>query len=109
MKSVVSKPIAIMLASWFTLLVIQWMLINVYTYMFITIDFLKSINTVSNLSIIAGSLISNNPEVMSSLAVNQIGINNMYLGFTKDQEREAEYYAIDTLNKLNLSSNSIIL
>ena len=61
-----------------------------------------------NLSIIAGSLISNNPEVMSALAVNQVGINNFYLGFTKDQEREADYYAIETLNKLKLSSNPII-
>ena len=45
---------------------------------------------------------------MSALAVNQVGINNFYLGFSKDQEREADYYAIETLNKLSLSSNSII-
>ena len=73
-----------------------------------SIQNLKSINALSNLSIIAGSLISNNPEVMSALAVNQVGINNFYLDFSKDQEREADYYAIETLNKLNLSSNSII-
>ena len=73
-----------------------------------SIQSLKSINTLGNLSIIAGSLISNNPEMMSALAVNQVGINNFYLGFSKDQEREADYYAIETLNKLSLSSNSII-
>ena len=73
-----------------------------------SIQNLKSINTLGNLSIIAGSLISNNPEMMSALAVNQVGINNFYLGFSKDQEREADYYAIETLNKLSLSSNSII-
>ncbi len=73
-----------------------------------SIQSLKSINALGNLSIIAGSLISNNPEMMSALAVNQVGINNFYLGFSKDQEREADYYAIETLNKLSLSSNSII-
>ena len=73
-----------------------------------SIESLKSINALGNLSIIAGSLISNNPEMMSALAVNQVGINNFYLGFSKDQEREADYYAIETLNKLSLSSNSII-
>ena len=73
-----------------------------------SIQSLKSINALGNISIIAGSLISNNPEMMSALAVNQVGINNFYLGFSKDQEREADYYAIETLNKLSLSSNSII-
>ena len=73
-----------------------------------SIESLKSINALGNLSIIAGSLISNNPEMMSALAVNQVGINNFYLDFSKDQEREADYYAIETLNKLSLSSNSII-
>ncbi len=73
-----------------------------------SIQSLKSINALGNLSIIAGSLISNNPEIISALAVNQVGINNFYLGFSKDQEREADYYAIETLNKLSLSSNSII-
>ena len=73
-----------------------------------SIQNLKSINTLGNLSIIAGSLISNNPEMISALTVNQVGINNFYLGFSKDQEREADYYAIETLNKLSLSSNSII-
>ena len=52
---------------------------------------LKSITTLSNLTVIAGSLISNNPEVMSAIAVNQVGINNFYLGFSKDQERVADY------------------
>ena len=73
-----------------------------------SIQSLKSINALGNLSIIAGSLISNNPEMISALTVNQVGINNFYLGFSKDQEREADYYAIETLNKLSLSSNSII-
>ena len=73
-----------------------------------SIQSLKSINALGNISIIAGSLISNNPEMMSALAVNQVGINNFYLDFSKDQEREADYYAIETLNKLGLSSNSII-
>ena len=32
MKSIVSKPITIMLVSWFTLLIVQWGLVNIYTH-----------------------------------------------------------------------------
>ncbi len=60
------------------------------------------------LSIIAGTIISNNPEIIQALVVNKIGINDFYINFSKDQERESDYYAIDTLNKLNLPPNSLI-
>ncbi len=69
---------------------------------------LQSIQALSTLSIIAGSIISQNPEVVQSLALNQVGINNFYIGFSKDQEREADHYAIETLNKLNLPPDSLI-
>ena len=60
------------------------------------------------LSILAGTILSNNPEIIQGLAANKIGINDFYISFSKDQEREADYYAIDTLNKLNLSHQSLI-
>jgi len=72
-----------------------------------SIENLKSINALGSLTIIAGSLISNNPEMINALTVNQVGINNFYINFSKDQEREADLYAIETLNKLNLSPNSV--
>ena len=60
------------------------------------------------LSIIAGTIVSNNPEIIQALVVNKIGINDFYINFSKDQEREADYYAIDTLNKLDLPPDSLI-
>ena len=60
------------------------------------------------LSIIAGTIVSNNPEIIQALVANKIGINDFYINFSKDQEREADYYAISTLNKLNLSPLSLI-
>ena len=62
----------------------------------------------SNLSIIAGSLISQNPELLNSLSVNTAGLANLILVFSKDQEYEADYYSIKTLNKLNKPINSTI-
>ena len=69
---------------------------------------LQSIQALSTLSIIAGSIVSENPEVIQGLAVNQFGIHNYYIGFSKDQEREADHYTIETLNKLNLPPDSLI-
>ncbi len=69
---------------------------------------LKKINAISNLSIISGSLISNNPELISSLAISSATSSNYYINFTKDQEREADHYALETLSKLEIYSNSII-
>ena len=69
---------------------------------------LQSIQALSTLSIIAGSVVSDNPEVIQGLAVNQFGIHNYYIGFSKDQEREADHYTIETLNKLNLPPDSLI-
>ena len=45
---------------------------------------------------------------MESIITNQVGIANYYQSFSRDQEREADYYGIETLNKLNLSSKPLI-
>ncbi len=69
---------------------------------------LQSLQALSTISIIAGSIISQNPAAIQGLALNQYGIHKYYLGFSKDQEREADHYAIETLNKLNLPPDSLI-
>ena len=69
---------------------------------------LRNINSLSNLSIIAGSIISNNPEMLKGLAISSAGISNVNINFSKDQEREADYYSLETLKKLNIYSDSII-
>ena len=72
---------------------------------------IKEINKLKNfsyLTIFAGSLISNNSEYMKSLLVNEAGFSQIFLEFTKDQEREADYYSIDTINKIGLPINSIV-
>jgi predicted Zn-dependent protease len=70
---------------------------------------MKNINTLTNLSMIAGSLIAENDEyLMQTLITNQVSVNNYYQAFSRDQEREADFYAIKTLNKLQLSSLPLI-
>ena len=74
----------------------------------IKINKLKNINKISNLSIIAGSLISNNPKTLQGIALSSAGISEVNIKFNKNQEREADYYSLETLKKLNLYSLSII-
>ena len=73
-----------------------------------SIKSLKKVQNLGSLSIIAGSLISNNPEMLQSLIIGSGSINNIFLNFSKDQEREADYYSIETLNNLNKSFGSVI-
>ena len=45
------------------------------------------------------------PEILLQTAIsNKVGINNYYSSFSRDQEREADIFAIDRLNKLKISS-----
>ena len=71
------------------------------------INNLKKINNLGNIAAIAGSMIFQNPELINSIIVNQTATNNLYLNFSQEQEKEADLYAVDTLNNLNLSTNSI--
>ena len=74
-----------------------------------SINKLRDIDSITNLSLIAGSLISNNSEyLMQSIITNKVGIQNYYKAFSRDQEREADYYAIETLNKLKLSADPLV-
>jgi predicted Zn-dependent protease len=68
---------------------------------------LKKIKSFGNLAIIAGSMLIKNPELINAVAFNQTAINNLYINFSQDQEKEADQYAVETLYKLNLSTESI--
>ncbi len=74
----------------------------------IKINKIKNINTFSNLSIIAGSLISGNSEIMQGVILNSASSTGSFIKFSKNQEREADYYSIKTLEKLDLYSSSVI-
>ena len=67
----------------------------------------SKIHDISNLSIIAGSLISNNTEFLKGLALSSATVSVQNINFSKNQEIEADYYAIETLKKLNLYSDSV--
>ena len=68
---------------------------------------LKKINNLGNIAAIAGSMIIQQPELINTIIVNQTATNNFYLNFSQEQEKEADFYAVDTLNKLNLPTDSI--
>ncbi len=65
-------------------------------------------NNLALLSIIAGSSLSQNAEILQSGIVSSAAIANQYIEFTKEQEMEADLYSLKTLKKLNIYSNSII-
>lgn len=71
------------------------------------LDKFSKVNLISNLALITGSVLSQNPEVLGGTLASQVNINNFYLSFSREQEREADLYSIKTLEKLNLPSKSI--
>ena len=40
-------------------------------------------------------------EIKGIHAISSAGISNVNINFSKDQEREADYYSLETLKKLN--------
>ena len=74
----------------------------------LSINKLNKYKNISNFSIIAGSMISNSPEILQGLALSSASSSNLYLNFSKEQETEADIYSVKTLSKLGVNSNSII-
>ena len=70
---------------------------------------LKNINSLSNLSIIAGSLISKNDEFIKGIALSSATSFDLLISFSKNQEREADFYSLETLKNLEIYSKSIIM
>lgn len=71
------------------------------------INNLEKISSIGNLATIAGSMLIQNPELVSAIIVNQTSINNLFIKFSQNQEKEADIYAVETLNKLNLPTESV--
>ena len=68
-------------------------------------DKLKLLDQLGNLTAITSAIILDQPEILLQTAIsNKVGINNYYSSFSRDQEREADIFAIDRLNKLKISS-----
>ncbi len=68
----------------------------------------SKINLISNLALITGSILANEPQVLGGTIASQANINNFYFSFSREQEREADLYSMETLEKLKLSSESLI-
>ena len=61
----------------------------------------------TNLAAITGSILTNEPQILAGSIASKANINNFYLSFSREQEREADLYSIETLKKLKLPSNSV--
>ena len=68
----------------------------------------KKFNSLALLSVIAGSTLTQNPQFLQSSFLAQATLSNQYIKFSKDQEMEADLYALETLNLLNTNSTSIL-
>ncbi len=67
----------------------------------------KKYNTLGILSVIAGSTLTQNSELLQGTILTSAALSNQYIVFSKDQEMEADLYALKTLNLLKTNSKSI--
>jgi len=72
-----------------------------------TIENTKKYNTLGLLSVIAGSALTQNPQLLQGSMLTSGALSNQYIVFSKDQEMEADLYALKTLNLLKTNSKSI--
>ena len=68
----------------------------------------SKLNLLTNLAAITGSILTEEPQILGGTIASQSNINNFYLSFGREQEREADLYSIETLEKLKLPSKSLI-
>ncbi len=73
-----------------------------------TIQTNKKYNSLGLLSVIAGSSLVKDPGLLQGSIITTAALSNKYISFTKDQEMEADLYALKTLDLLNTNSESII-
>ncbi len=72
-----------------------------------TIENSKKYNTLGILSVIAGSTLTQDPHFLQGSILTSAALSNQYIVLSKDQEMEADLYALETLNLLNTNSKSI--
>jgi predicted Zn-dependent protease len=71
------------------------------------INNLKNISSYGNLVAVVGSMIIQEPSMMNAIIINQTAVNNLFINFSQEQEKEADYYAIETINKLKLPTGPV--
>ncbi|MDA9742556.1 M48 family metalloprotease [Pelagibacteraceae bacterium] len=64
-------------------------------------------NTLGLLSVIAGSTLTQNAQLLQGSILTSAALSNQFIEFSKDQEIEADLYALETLNLLKTYSTSI--
>ena len=67
----------------------------------------KKYSSLGLLTVIAGTTLTNNPQLLQGSFLTSAALSNQYIVFSKDQEMEADLYALKTLNLLNTNSKSI--
>ncbi len=72
-----------------------------------TIENSNKYNTLGLLSVIAGSALTQNPQLLQGSILTSATLSNQYIVFSKDQEMEADIYALKTLNLLKTNSKSV--
>jgi len=68
---------------------------------------LTNISTYSNLAAVVGSMIIQEPDILNTIIANQTTMNNLFINFSQEQEIEADFYAIETINKLKLPTDPV--
>ncbi len=72
-----------------------------------TIENTKKYNTLGLLSVIAGSALTQNSQLLQGSILTSAALSHQYIIFSKDQEMEADLYGLKTLNLLKTNSKSI--
>ena len=72
-----------------------------------TLEQFSKLNLLTSLAVITGSILADEPQILGGTIASQANINNFYLSFSREQEREADLYSIETLQKLKLPSDSV--
>ncbi len=68
---------------------------------------LKNISSYGNFATVVGSMIIQEPSILNAMLVNQTTVNNLFINFSQEQEIEADFYAIETINKLKLPTDPL--
>ena len=68
---------------------------------------LTNINSYGNLVAVLGSMIIQEPSMLNAIVVNQTAVQNLFINFSQEQEIEADFYAIETINNLKLPTNPV--
>ena len=70
---------------------------------------IQLLDQVSTLTAITSSIITNNPELLiQSTITSKSNIQNYFSSYSKSQEREADLFAIERLNELQISTEGLV-